>query len=130
MDMTKFFGPVIHSYSRAQAIEDGVLADLSRLAPVICREHFKYPVACTAAVWAIIELALRPNRAHANSLTGVLHDVFFMSKMRFRKVDEATRIFQVKIVGAGRKALFQFKVVCGPGDTAEPVLTFMLPEES
>ena len=40
--------PVIFSYTRARAIEDGVLVDLSEWA----RETgFKVPVACTAAVW-------------------------------------------------------------------------------
>ncbi len=50
-----FFGPAIHTYSRAQAIADGALVDLT----VKAREHgvtmpFKFPVAATAAVWAWI----------------------------------------------------------------------------
>jgi hypothetical protein len=39
---------VIHSYSRAEAIRDGVLIDVTAVA----REAgFRYPVALTAAVW-------------------------------------------------------------------------------
>ena len=39
---------VIFSYTRSQAIEDGVLVDLSEWA----RETgFRFPVACTRAVW-------------------------------------------------------------------------------
>jgi hypothetical protein len=40
--------PVIFSYTRAQAIEDGVLVDLTDWAK---ETGFKVPVACTAAVW-------------------------------------------------------------------------------
>lgn len=40
--------PIISSYSRAQAIEDGVLIDLSDIA---CPLFWTWPVACTAAVW-------------------------------------------------------------------------------
>jgi hypothetical protein len=44
-----FFGNVISSYTRAQAIEDGVLIDASNMA----REAgFKWPVALTTAAWA------------------------------------------------------------------------------
>lgn len=43
-----FFGDVIAGYSRAQALEDGVLIDVSDTA----REAgFKFPVAITQAVW-------------------------------------------------------------------------------
>ena len=46
--LTDIFGPVISSYSRAQAIEDGVLIDVSEMA----REAgFKHPVALTSAAW-------------------------------------------------------------------------------
>jgi len=42
---------VIHAYTRAQAIEDGVLVDLSDLA----REAgFRFPVAVTQGVWAVL----------------------------------------------------------------------------
>ena len=40
--------PIIFQYSRAQAIEDGVLIDLTEWAKEL---GFKVPVACTAAVW-------------------------------------------------------------------------------
>ena len=76
---------VIHSYSRAQAIEDGVLVDLSALSPV-CREHYKFPVACTAAVWAIVDKAVKNKKCY-NDLNGVLHDILWMSKACKRVVN-------------------------------------------
>ena len=44
-----FFGEVISTYSRAQAIEDGVLIDAGSMAS---EAGFKWPVALTSAVWA------------------------------------------------------------------------------
>lgn len=119
---------VISVYTRAQAIEDGVLADLSALAPDVCRQHYKYNVACTATVWAIIERAIE-NPRWCNDINGVVHDILGMSRCHARVLDESTRLFQVIIKGVGKKSLFTFKIVCGPGDDAEPVLTIMLPEE-
>ena len=46
--MHEVFGEVIYSYTRAQAIEDGVLIDVTRMAQ---EAGFKYPVAITASVW-------------------------------------------------------------------------------
>lgn len=46
--LTEIFGDVIHSYTRAEAIADGVLVDVSEMA----REAgFRFPVAVTRAVW-------------------------------------------------------------------------------
>ncbi|EQD56202.1 hypothetical protein B1B_09022, partial [mine drainage metagenome] len=46
------FGELIYSYSRADAIRDGVLVDVSERAK---RAGIKHPTACTAGVWALIE---------------------------------------------------------------------------
>lgn len=122
------FGDVISSYSRKQAIEDGQLVDLSAVAGEVCRQHFKVPVACTAAVWGIIDRAIK-NKRWMNDLNGIVHDVLWMSKMMGRSINPSTRVFQVIIKGAGRQSKFTFKMACGPGDDAEPVMTIMLPEE-
>ena len=44
-----FFGNVISTYTRAQAIEDGVLVDAGSMAK---EAGFNWPVALTAAAWA------------------------------------------------------------------------------
>jgi len=110
---------VISTYTRAQAIEDGVLVDLSAAAPGVCAQHYKYPIACTASVWAIIERAVK-NEKHGNDLNGVVHDLLWMSRTYKRQLDESTVIFRVKITGAGRQSVFNFKMVCGPDDDAAP----------
>jgi hypothetical protein len=46
-----------------------------------------------------------------------------------REIDETTRLFRVIITGAGRSRYHTLKIVCGPGDDGEPVLTVLMPEE-
>jgi len=47
-EIKNFFGNNIHVYTRAQALEDGVLVDVSETAR---KAGFKIPVALTRAVW-------------------------------------------------------------------------------
>jgi hypothetical protein len=122
------FGDPIYVYTRKEAIEDGVLIDLTENFPDICKAY-KWPVACTAGVWAIIERATN-KKTSTSDLSGVVHDVIWMSQryqsQRYQtKKWETGAMFLVKI---GRKN-HTFKIVSGPGDNAEPVLTIMLPEE-
>lgn len=122
------FGPVIFKYTRAMAIQDGTLVDLNAIAPDVCRRCFKYPIAMTAAAFAIVERAVA-NKETGNDLNGVLYDIFYMTIRTGKEIDQTTRLVEVIITGAGPTDLYTFKVVCGPGDDAEPVLTIMLPDE-
>ncbi len=120
----------IFTYTRAEAIADGVLVDgtIGDLADVT-RTHYKYPVAMTAAVFALMEKAVNHPK-WCNDYKGVWHDILWMSKMNItRRFDESSHLFKVIITGLGRKRIHELKVMCGPGDNAEPVLTIMLPEE-
>lgn len=115
------FGDVIYSYSRKQAIEDGVLLDLMQLDPI--RRAFKYHVACTDTVWNIIESATKV--AHQD-LNGIAHDIATMSLFAIRLGDGGDRVnFKVSIAGKTHV----FKLHIGPGDTPEPVITLMMPNE-
>ena len=130
--MTDFWkdADVIYTYTRAQAIEDGTLVDgtIGDLAEVT-RQHYKYPVAMTATVFALMEQAVN-NKKHCNDWRGVWHDILFMSiNYITRRFDDTSHLFEVIITGTGRKKKHTLKVVCGPGDDAEPVITIMLPEE-
>lgn len=117
--------PVIYSYTRADAIDDGYLVDLSEMDGA--KGHFKFPLACTSAVWAIVEAAVKCEK-RCNDLAGVLHDICWMTRFG-RPIDPTTRLFKVIITGPTNKKNYVFKIVCGPGDTPEPVMTIMLPEE-
>lgn len=115
------FGETIYSYSRAQAIEDGVLVDLSQVDSI--RQAWKHPFACTSAVWAIIEEALKQP---GQDIAGICHDLSFMAMIAIRKASDASLVhFRVIITGTKHT----FKLHIGPGDTVAPVLTLMLPNE-
>ena len=130
---------VISVYTRQDAINDGVLVDLMQgeLGDV-CRQHYKYPIACTASVWSIISEAVS-NPKFCNDDAGILHDMLHMSKVSYTPHGDDTRLFTVIIsgrpttcwhrAGVGRRKYHRFKIVCGPGDGGEPVLTIMLPDE-
>jgi hypothetical protein len=120
---------VISTYTRRQAIEDGVLVDLMQDSTLsVCQQHYKYPIACTAAVFGIMQRAVE-NKRHCNDYAGILHDMLWMSTQYFRTVDETTRVFQVIIKGAARKSVYDFKMVCGPSDDGSPCMTIMQENE-
>jgi hypothetical protein len=116
------FGEPIFSYSRKQAIEDGVLVDLSQFDEI--KELWKHHMACTAQVWKIIETAKKDER---KDLAGILWDIshMAMAAARVNGANVDTIRFKVTI---GRKA-HQLELHVGPGDIREPVLTLMLPNE-
>lgn len=47
-NMKELFGEVIYAYTREQAIADGILIDVSKMAK---EAGIKFPVAVTSAVW-------------------------------------------------------------------------------
>lgn len=118
---------VVFSYSRADAIEDGVLIDLEKndAWKALCRQLYKYPVCFTQNLWAIIEKAVNNNR-HLNDFNGVIWDVLYMSVNASTPLDESTRIFPVIITGAGQDQHFKLMVKVHPGDNFEPVITIGL----
>jgi hypothetical protein len=120
----------ISRYTRAQAIEDGVLVDVSDT-PERKEAGIKYPVAMTAAVFAqCVELTPAAKRA-GNDVKGRLWDVLYMMRFPVRRPDPTTVIFELRcVVNRVRPTRVKLKAVCGPGDDGEPVITIMLPEES
>jgi hypothetical protein len=131
--MTDIFegAEVISTYSRAQAIEDGVLVDLRQgeLEELVLQAGFKYPVACTAEVYAeCIKLTDAAKRA-GNDIKGRAWDVLWMLKMALRTARNTDRItFRLSVVRDRiRPTPTELVAVCGPGDDAEPVITIMFP---
>lgn len=117
---------VISSYSRAQAIEDGVLVDVSQQA----REAgFTVPVAMTDTLFH--EVIVPDERAKCQDVSGRLWDVFSVLKYHIRgKMNENKILFDVKFVMKEKQPrVIRMKALIGPGDTEEPCLTIMLPEE-
>ena len=128
--MTELFGEVIHSYSRGQAIEDGVLIDVTDTA----REAgFRFPVALTRAVWnAYVEV---PRGVRLQDEMGRLWDILSMARFAIQRSRQGgdRLLFGVHVRNDNRDRtppLRQLRLIVGPGDTAEPVMTIMLPNES
>ena len=119
---------VIATYTRAQAIEDGVLVDVTETA----REAgIKYPTAITAAVWAkYVEV---PQGVEAQDEDGRLWDVVWMLRHAISGTSgqEADRLSFRLFVRNDNKSPqpVTLKAVCGPGDDPETVITVMLPDE-
>ena len=118
---------LISSYSRAEAIADGQLIDVTELA----REAgIRYPVALTATVWA--EYVEVPAGVEGQDQKGRLWDILVVLAYAARSTDGDTAHFRVHVRSDNRAATppaVKLKAVCGPGDDAEPVLTVMLPNE-
>jgi len=129
-----FFGNVISTYTRAQAIEDGVLVDPGSMAK---EAGFKWPVALTADAWADCVAWTDDDsqqQIHQDQ-SGRLWDVLYMASHAIRtSKDSGDRIlFQLyRVPRDGRSTeavLVTLKLIVGPGDTAEPVITILLPHE-
>ena len=122
--------PVIFAYTRAQAIADGVLVDLT---PWAKETGFRIPVACTAAVWHDYIVPPDGTRELGQSERGRAHDVLWMlyNAIRHRNAAGDDRLlFKVIFLQApGRHETVELKALCGPGDQGEPVLTILLPDE-
>ena len=114
----ELFGELITSYSRAQALADGVLVDVSERAK---RAGIRYPTACTHGVWALIDCL---PESTTDTLAGIVRDV---------RLDEVLRVLLAAIRAArGTTDRVMFAALganlwaqCGPGDTAAPVITIM-----
>lgn len=134
---------VVYSYTRAQAIEDGELVDVSATA----REAgIRFPVALTRAAWLhYIDRTEEPGQ----SVRGRLWDTLTMFRHAARRAGGEVLEFRVYFAmpdaGDWQKnesvpergssltrathRLVTLRAVCGPGDDAEPVITIMLPGE-
>ena len=128
------FDPVISVYSRAQAIADGILVDVSETA----REAgFKIPVAVTRAVWDSL-VALPDGYQGFQDERGRLWDVLWMARHYALRASNSDRVRMCVLVRDIRKDLRDshrpprkhFPIVAiGSGDQGEAVITIMWPED-
>lgn len=135
-------------YTRVQALEDGVLVDLTEWAKEL---GFVLPVACTAAVWQgyivpppgtrelgqsergrahdllwMLRIAIQRQKAHGESSDSLLFEVVFLQSPDTSRQGQAP---SQPCLPAGRHETVKPKSICGPGDHAEPVLTILLTDE-
>ncbi len=131
-DDVSLFGPVICGCSRAQAISEGVLVDVSTMAK---EAGFTVPVALTSAAWSdcVEWVDLDSSRQTHQDETGRLWDVLWMAHLAARRAQGSTVDFSLYRVPRGGKGRMPRKVTLhmhiGLGDAAEPVITVMMPGE-
>jgi hypothetical protein len=127
------FGPVIYAYTRAQAIADGVLVDVTETAK---ETGFKLPVVITEALHS----RLTPTKADQSlgqDYDGRLWDVLWLAAFTIKLADRGTDTVTFTVVlqeveaksGQPRNADLRLRAVCGPGDEGEPVITIGFPED-
>lgn len=129
---TDLFGEPIYSYTRKQALEDGVLIDVSSMA----REAgINYPVAVTSELYHGYIEPTEKEKEHGQDLNGRLWDTLFLFASAARKTEGDIMRYQVIYIkeqddGTVKTETQEIKGVIGPGDDPSPVITLMLPHES
>lgn len=123
---------IISTYTRAQAVDDGVLIDLSGNGFM----PFKYPVAVTVGLWNEMASGLNWERDHdehdpkARNLVGMdarINDLLNMAVMASKAMKKPSdRVFFTVTFGTVPVKCWS---LCGPCDTADPVITIMLEGE-
>jgi hypothetical protein len=104
-----------------------VLVDVSETAK---EAGFRWPVAVTAEVWATIE-AIPPKLEGIQDIQGRLWDVLWMASLATKRGGTQT-IYELRMdrnEKGQRVKKLRLKLVSGPGDNAEPVITIMMPWE-
>jgi hypothetical protein len=131
-DITELFGEIIYAYTREQALADGVLIDVSKMAK---EAGISFPTAVTSAVWHEF---IVPNQAmveFGQDENGRLWDVLWMLRVNIMRASKPSDViyyqvsFFMEIENAPKQKLIMLKAVCGPGDDGEPVITIMKPDE-
>jgi hypothetical protein len=115
-------------YTRKQALEDGVLVDVT---PTAREAGIACPVALTRRVWDAY-VALSPAALRAgNDEAGRLWDVVWMFRCAAaRNPSVSTMRFELHVVTTSRRpSRVQLKAMLHRGDEGEPVATILLPDE-
>lgn len=122
----------IYAYTRANAIADGALVDVSEMA----REAgFRILVAMTAAAWAdcVAWGEADSLRQTPQDESGRLWDVLWMASIAARSAQGERCPFRLYRVPRGGRAtrprLTTLHLHIGPGDAGAPVVTILFPTE-
>ena len=137
---SEFWGAPISVYTRAQAIKDGVLVDVTDTKER--REAgFKYPTAVTIGVWTKVVTPPEEAKRFGESVEGRLWEVLWMLKVAIGKakakaartgsnaVDDTVHFAVVATDQHGRAKVHKLWSRCHAGDTPAPVITIMLEGE-
>lgn len=135
--MKELFEDAVYQYTREQAIEDGVLIDVTATAKEI---GIKYPAALTTTVYdeyVVVPKALKGIQDEA----GRLFDILWMYTwaIRIGEISGNQGLFSVSFLmcetkstseqARTRQETITLKAVCGPNDDGSPCITIMKPDE-
>lgn len=127
------FGTPIYAYTRRQAIKDGILVDVSKMAK---EAGFKCPVAITTSVWhKYCEWSdVDTRRQTYQDIEGRLWDVLNMLRFACKENGDSHCIhYSLYVVPRGGRArrakLTTLKAMIGTGNNGKMVITIMLPNE-
>lgn len=124
--VTDLFGPPIATYTRAQALQDGVLVDMTRKVQELeLRSPFKVHLACTPKVWAWIAPTPAEIRL-GQSVRGRLHDTLIMMIFAARQEREEVTVIYLR---GGKHHHVHMRARNHPGDEGEHVITLTLADE-
>lgn len=127
MTQLSLFGETIFTYSRSQAIEDGVLIDVTAMAK---EQGIRFPVAITTEFWHTYIVPPQEEDLSCQSIEGRLWDTLWLFRCAAAGCPTDRIMFYVHYVMESRKIKkIRVKSICGPGDQGEPVITIMLPNE-
>ena len=124
------FGPVIYSYTRSQAVADGVQVEVSKTAS---EAGIKFPVFLTRSVFDAY-VAVPPGVAGQDE-AGRLWDIVWMLRFAILRsragVQRIPVALYVRNSNHQRPQLIKLVATCGPLDIddAQPAITVMLPDE-
>lgn len=115
---------VVFRYSRKQAIEDGVLVDISSIAK---EAGIRFPIAVTRGVFGILEDTSGPGQ----DFQGRAWDMLMIFRLEARKCEGDEIHFAPLFVmnGKAKPESVAMWAKCGPGDDMAPVITIMLEGE-
>lgn len=115
---------VVYKYTRKQALEDGVLVDVSSLAK---EAGIRFSVAVTRSVFNILEDVSVPGQ----DFNGRAWDMLMIFRLQARTTEGDEIHFAPLFVfnGKPKPEPVPMWAKCGPGDDLAPVITIMLEGE-
>lgn len=122
------FGEPTLAYTRAQALEDGILVDVSELAQ---EAGFRFPVAVTRGAWAdCVEWSDQDSEKQVcQDQVARLWDVLWLAAHAARRSVGNRLTFQIHRVPRNGHATapeeVTLQMLIGPGDRGEPVMTIL-----
>ena len=124
------FGPVIYSYTRAQAVADGVQVEVTKTAN---EAGIKFPVFLTRTVFDAY-VAIPPG-VTCQDEAGRLWDIVWMLRFAILRsrpgTDRIPVALYVRQSNTERPRLIKLIATCGPLDidNRQPAITVMMPDE-